>query len=116
MDSRGLYFYLPNFLLLADSDITETFLRDLLDAKEPIHIELMNLLTEAQKKAIIESVKYDVDYDAEIEFYINFKGQKCHKCGKINEPESYTFEQAKEKVESTDEYILLQYLKNNFKL
>ena len=116
MDSRGLHFYLPNFLLLADSDITETFLRDLLDAKEPIHIELMNLLTEAQKKAIIESVKYDVDYDAEIEFYINFKGHKCHKCGKIHDPESYTLEQAKEKVESTDEYILLQYLKNNFKL
>ena len=76
----------------------------------------MHLLTITQKKAIIESVEYHVDYDAEIEFYINFKGQTCNKCGKIHESESYTLEQAKEKVESGDKYVLLQYLKNNLKI
>ena len=116
MDAKGLHFYMPILLLLGGQERRETVLRDLVEQKEPEYIELMLLLTSAQKTVIIETVKYDVDYDAWIEYYINFKGYECHKCGKINEPESYNLEQAKAKVESGDEYILLQYLKNNFKL
>lgn len=116
MDARGLYFYLPVFLLLGDPDAKETVLRDLVDGKDAKYLDLMNLLTLEHKKCIIEYMEYSVDYDDWVKFYVDFKGHECHKCGKIHVPESYTYEQAKQEVESGDEYILLQYLKKHFNL
>lgn len=116
MDAKGLHFYFPVMLLVDQSDTIERVLRNLVAMNEPKYVALMQLLTIDQKKAIIEYFEYVVDYDDWIKFYLNFKGHKCHKCGKIHEPENYTTEQAKLKVESGSEYIFLQYLKGNFNL
>lgn len=116
MDAKGLHFYLPVFLLIGYKDDKETLLRDLVKSEKPKYKELMNLLTVEHKKAIIECIEHDVDYDDWVKFYEGFKGNECRKCGAIHVPESYTHEQAKAEVESGDEYILLQYLKKHFNL
>lgn len=116
MDAKGLHFFLPNLLLIGCRDVTDNILLGLINAEEPKYIELMNLLTLEHKNCIIEYLEYAVDYDDWVKFYIDYKGQECHKCGKIHKPESYTLEQAKTKVESGEEYILLQKVKKHFNL
>ena len=116
MDAKGLHFFLPNLLLIGGRDVTDNVLLGLISAEKPEYIELMNLLTFEHKKCIIEYLEYAVDYDDWVKFYIDYKGQECHKCGKIHKPESFTLEQAKAEVESGEEYILLQKVKKHFNL
>ena len=116
MDAKGLHFFLPNLLLIGGRDVTDNVLLGLISAEKPEYIELMNLLTLEHKKGIIEYLEYAVDYDDWVKFYIDHKGDECHKCGKIHKPESYTLEQAITKVESGEEYILLQKVKKHFNL
>ncbi len=116
MDAKGLHFFLPNLLLIGGRDVTDTILLGLITAEKPEYIELMNLLTSEHKKGIIEYLEYAVDYDDWVKFYIDHKGDECHKCGKIHKPESYTLEQAKAEVESGEEYIILQKVKKHFNL
>ena len=116
MDVKGLHFFLPNLLLIGGRDVADSVLLGLINAEKPEYIELMNLLTLEHKKCIIEYLEYAVDYDDWVKFYVDHKGQECHKCGKIHKPESYTLEQAKAEVESGEEYILLQKVKKHFNL
>lgn len=116
MDVKGLHFFLPVLLLRGSRDAMENVLLGLINAEKPEYIELMNLLTLQHKKCIIEYLEYAVDYDDWVKFYIDYKGQECHKCGKIHKPESFTLEQAKAEVESGEEYILLQKVKKHFNL
>lgn len=116
MDAKGLHFYLPVHLLLAGDIAREIFVENLIEAENLEYLELMNLLTLKQKKWIFECFENDVDYDRWVKYYQNQGGQECKKCGKINITETYTHEQAKAEVESSDEYILLQKLKKHFNL
>jgi len=114
MDAKGLHFYLPIILLLYDNNRLEILIESWIEEKNPKNFVLKNLLTDEQKMAIIATIEYEVDYDRTVEFYENFKGQKCHNCGKIHCPESYTREEAIAKVESSDEFLMLQKMKNYF--
>ena len=116
MDAKGLHFYLPVFLLLADDTARQIFGEHLIAEENPKYLELMHLLTLKQKKCIIECIENDVDYDKWVKFYVDQGGQECKKCGKINITETYTYDQAKAEVETHDEYILLQKLKKRFNL
>lgn len=114
MDAKGLRFYLPVMLLLSEDYSREAMFENWTEEKYPPYKELTNLLTDEQKQVIIASVEDDVDYERWVEFYENFKGHSCHDCGKIHNPESYTKEEAIAKVESKDNYKLLQKLKKYF--
>ena len=80
MDAKGMHFFLPIFLLCAESDTVDKVLRDLVAQEEPKYKELMSLLSVEQKKCIIKSIEDDVDYDSWVAFYLSFKGHECHKC------------------------------------
>jgi hypothetical protein len=115
MDAKGLHFHLPILLLICDSVAQDSVLMHGVTKNRPESIELMQLLTIAQKQSILDCLEDSVDYDGWIEYYLNFKGQECHHCGKIHDPESYTKEQAIAEVESTDTFKLLAFLKDYFK-
>lgn len=114
MDAKGLHFYMPILLLLSDSVAQDSVLMHGVIENRPESIELMRRLTAAQKQSILDCLEDSVDYAGWIEFYTDYKGQECHCCGKIHYPESYTKEEAITKIESRDEFILLQFLKNHF--
>lgn len=116
MDAKGLHFYLPVLLLCAGDTVNEIFIENLIEGKYPEYVALTKLLTLEQKKCIYECFENEVDYDRWVKYYEDFGGQECKKCGKINITETYTNEQAKAEVESSDEYILLQKLKKHFNL
>ena len=116
MDAKGLHFYLPIVLLLSDSVANDSILmRGVID-KRPQNLELMQLLTLEQKKSILNLLVADIDYDASISYFENFKGPICVSCGKIRFPASYTAEEAINEVETSDEFLLLKFLESHLQL
>jgi hypothetical protein len=115
MDAKGLHFYLPIILLLCDSVAQDSVLMHGVIKNTPNNIELMKLLTSEQKQSILDCLEDSVDYEASVNYFINFKGPICHSCGKIHYPTSYSKEEAIAEVEGEDNYILFQFLKEYFK-
>jgi hypothetical protein len=115
MDAKGLRFYLPIIMLLCDSVAQDSVLMHGVINNNSENIELMKLLTAEQKQSILDCLEDSVDYEASVEYLINFKGPICHSCGKIHYPTSYTKEEAIAEVEGENNYILFQFLKDYFK-
>ena len=115
MDAKGLYFFLPVIMLLCDSVAQDSVFRHGVINNNPENLELMQLLTSEQKQSILDCLEDTIDYDASIEYLINFKCPTCLACGKIHCQRSYSKEEAIAEVQEKDEYILFQYLKEYFK-
>jgi hypothetical protein len=115
MDAKGQHFYMPIILLLSDIVSQESVLMPS-QWRPEVHQELMQLFSIEQKQAIIDCFAYDVNYENSIEYYENFKGIYCNNCKTIHPDPGYTKEEAKEEVESQDEYKLWMYLRNEFDL
>ncbi len=115
MDAKGQHFYMPIILLLSDIVSQESvFIPS--QWRPHVHQELMQLLSDEQKQAIIDYLAYKVDYENSIKYYENFKGIYCKNCKAIHPDPGYTKEEAIKEVESQDEYKLWIYLRNEFDL
>ena len=79
-------------------------------------MRLRQELTFEQKKSILNLLVADIDYDASISYFENFKGPICISCGKIRFPASYTTDEAINEVETSDEFLLLKFLESHLQL
>ncbi len=101
MDAEGLHFFLPILLTRQEFEcLSYMFLNLINKQRDSSIIEMLSLLTPAQKKCILDAYQIEVNFEGEIAYYSDFG---------INR------ENAIKRIKATDDYIIWEFLKEYFK-
>ena len=101
MDAKGLRFLLPILLTRHEFECLSYIFLNLINKQHDTSIiEMLALLTPAQEKCILDAYKIEINFEGEIAYYSDF---------------GFSREKAIKKIEATDDFIILEFLKEYFK-